>query len=124
MVHSGGFIASKEEARPFNHTKLHWFGGKPASLSERIYALIVVYYLSGGVLLVDSSVSDISVNMARALGIGTLVIGWAVYDTLWVSPLSSNLRITNIISCIGLASLLTVYHKSLAVEQHTCTLEP
>ena len=40
-------------------------------------------------------------NMARALGIGTLVIGWAVYDTLWVSPLSSNLRITNI-TCIGL----------------------
>ncbi|MEE2901434.1 MAG: urate hydroxylase PuuD [Myxococcota bacterium] len=105
MVHSGGFYrVEKKKLVPSTMPEtLHWFKWEAGlTFLSGFTLLIVVYYLSGGVLLVDSSVSDISVNMARALGIGTLVIGWAVYDTLWVSPLSSNLRITNIISCIGL----------------------
>ena len=105
MVHSGGFYrVEKKKLVPSTMPEtLHWFKWEAGlTFLSGFTLLIVVYYLSGGVLLVDSSVSDISVNLARALGIGTLVIGWAVYDTLWVSPLSSNLKLATIISCIGL----------------------
>jgi|GEM_PF-446992 len=105
MVHSGGFYrVEKKKLVPSTMPEtLHWFKWEAGlTFLSGFTLLIVVYYLSGGVLLVDSSVSNISVNIARGLGIATLIVGWTVYDSLWISPLSSNLRITNIISCIGL----------------------
>src|SRR5262249_56310108 len=50
--------------------------------------LVLVYYLTKGVYLVDASVSSITPGQAVALGIGLLIVGWAVYDLLWSSPLA------------------------------------
>src|SRR5262249_62029865 len=50
--------------------------------------LVLVYYATKGVYLVDASVSSITPGQAVALGIGLLVVGWAVYDLLWSSPLA------------------------------------
>src|SRR5262249_18232991 len=52
--------------------------------------LVLIYYTTRGVYLVDPAVSSITPGMAVAVGIGLLVISWAVYDLLWTSPLASN----------------------------------
>ena len=50
--------------------------------------LVLIYYMTGGVYLVDPAVSSIAPLVAVALGIGVLVASWIVYDLLWISPLS------------------------------------
>ena len=40
--------------------------------------------------MVDPSVADISGNTAAAIGVGTLVVGWIVYDLLCKSPLAKS----------------------------------
>jgi len=50
--------------------------------------LVLVYYATGGVYLVDAAVSSIRPGQAIALGIGLLIVGWLVYDLLWTSPLA------------------------------------
>ena len=117
MVHSGGFYrVEKKKLVPSTMPEtLHWFKWEAGlTFLSGFTLLIVVYYLSGGVLLVDSSVSDISVAMARTLGIATLVLGWAVYDFLWVSPLATKGRFANILSCIGLGCVAYVLSQFLS----------
>lgn len=50
------------------------------------------YYVGTGVYLVDKNVADIGGTTAVAIGIGTLVAGWIIYDRLCASPLGGNAR--------------------------------
>ncbi len=50
--------------------------------------LVLVYYMTGGVYLVDPAVSSITPGWAVVVGVGLLVVSWAVYDLLWTSPLA------------------------------------
>jgi uncharacterized membrane protein len=50
--------------------------------------LILVYYLGGA--LVDGEPGKPSFPVAAAIGIGTLFVGWIIYDVLWLSPLAKN----------------------------------
>jgi uncharacterized membrane protein len=91
MVHSGGFYRVEKlrlgpgELPPV----LHWFKWE-AGLTwlSGFLLLVVVYYLTGGVYLVDPAVAPISPAVATAIGVGTLALAWAVYDGLWTSRLA------------------------------------
>lgn len=90
MVHSGGFY--QVERRRIGPGRmpavLHWFKWEAAvTWISGVLLLTLIYYLTGGIYLVDPAVSDIGVGAATALGIGVLVVPWIVYDTLWRSPL-------------------------------------
>jgi uncharacterized membrane protein len=50
--------------------------------------LVLVYYLTGGVYLVDPAVASIAPCAAVALGIALLPVAWIVYDLVWTSPLA------------------------------------
>ena len=63
--------------------------GSRHDLAERLRAAGRQYYLGGGAL-VDRDVSNISVGAAVGVGIGTLVLGWLIYDLLVISPLGRN----------------------------------
>ena len=87
MVHSGGFfIAEKQRTPKLLPTKLHWFRWEAAVTWISGFLLLGFLYYSGGLLL-DDSVSNISLGMGVALGLGTLIVGFAVYDLIWISPL-------------------------------------
>jgi uncharacterized membrane protein/plastocyanin len=94
MVHGGGFYrVEKSYVYPQQlRGPLHWFKWEAAATwLSGFFLLWVVYYMGGGVYLVDPSVSDISVSAATALGIGLLVVSWLVYDlVLCASPLARN----------------------------------
>jgi uncharacterized membrane protein len=65
---------------------LHWFRWEALLTWISGFLLLGLLYYSDGLLL-DSSVSRIGMGTGIAIGIGTLIVGWVVYDLLWVSPL-------------------------------------
>lgn len=88
MVHSGGFyVVEKQKGVELLPQRLHWFRWEAAITWLSGFALLTVVYYMGGAM-VDDTVADIKVWTATGIGLGTLVVGWAVYDLLWASPLA------------------------------------
>src|SRR5256885_3051353 len=91
LLHSGGFYLVERRKLPPGQlpSPIHWFKWEAAMTFLTGFPLLVlVYYLTRGVYLVDPTVSAITPGQAVALGIGVLIVGWAVYDLLWSSPLA------------------------------------
>src|SRR3954470_3264393 len=106
MVHSGGFYIVDKQKRPelLNQT-LHWFKWEAAfTWLSGIVLLILVYYTGG--IMVDESVRAMSNGMAVAISVGMIVIGWLIYDLLWISPLAKNEMAGTIVSYILLAATI------------------
>ena len=51
------------------------------------FLLVWIYYFSADLYLIDPAVRQISPGIAALIGIGSLVVGWVVYDLLCKSPL-------------------------------------
>jgi uncharacterized membrane protein len=91
MVHSGGFyeVEKKFLAPAQMPTILHWFKWQAyTTWMTGIALLVIVYYMGGGALLIDPSVSATPPETATILGLVTVFGGLAVYDGLWRSPLA------------------------------------
>lgn len=109
MVHSGGFyqVVKKQMAPGQMPKTLHWFKWEAAlTWISGVFLLTVVYYLGGGAYLIDPAVSAITVHQATLLGVGLILLSWAVYDTLWISPLSKSQTLASIISFGLLGSVI------------------
>lgn len=90
MVHGGGFFRmQKTRVLPERYTgELLWFKWEAAfTWLSGFLLLILVFYMGGGIYLVDPAVADISVSTAIGISLGTLIGGWVIYDLLWTSPL-------------------------------------
>ncbi len=87
MVHSGGFyVVAKQSAPQLLPQKLHWFKWEAAlSWVSGILLLVLVYYLGG--LMVEPD-AGVSAGAGIAVGALTLILGWVVYDLLWLSPVA------------------------------------
>ena len=106
MVHGGGFFRlQKTRVLPDKYTgELLWFKWEAAfTWMSGFLLLILVFYMGGGVYLVDPSVADISPNTAILISLGTLIGGWIVYDLLWASPLG---KLTGVSTAITAALIL------------------
>ncbi|MGH9680041.1 MAG: urate hydroxylase PuuD, partial [Candidatus Acidiferrales bacterium] len=66
--------------------KLYWFRWEALITWISGFLLLGLLYYSGGLLL-DDSVSNIGLGAGIAIGIGTLIVGLAVYEAIWMSPL-------------------------------------
>lgn len=97
MVHSGGFYVVEKQQQPqIMPRTLHWFRWEAAlTWLSGMLLLTVVYYMGGLLLEYDS---EMAMGKAIAIGIGTLVVGWVVYDLMWISPLARSPRLTSAIS--------------------------
>lgn len=89
-VHGGGFYyLTKYKVAPEKMPKtLHWF--KWEAYFTWIFGfslLTIVYYFKADSYMIDASVADISPMTSIALGVGSIVIGWVVYDVLCRTPL-------------------------------------
>jgi uncharacterized membrane protein len=84
-VHGGGFyhlqkygVAPRELPEP-----LHWFKWEAYTTWLSGFGLLVVlYYLDADVRLVDPEVADLADWEAIAISVGSLAVGWLVYDLL------------------------------------------
>src|SRR5262249_32081026 len=66
--------------------KLHWFRWEAATTWLSGFALLIVVYYIGGGALIDRDIADISLGTAIGIGVGTLIVGWLIYDVLMISP--------------------------------------
>ncbi len=117
MVHGGNFYyVEKMKPGPGEvPKKLHWFYWEAyLTWISGILLLSVLYYLTGGVYLLDSNVSNISAPMASVVGIGILAISWVLYDALYTSKLGDHKILAPLLSflyvgmCVyGLTHLLS-----------------
>lgn len=88
-IHGGGIyhLEKYKLAPPKMPEQLHWFKWEAYfTWITGILLLGVVYYLNAELFLIAPG-SDLSPTTAIAIGIGTLVVGWFVYDLLCDSPL-------------------------------------
>ena len=90
MVHSGGFYSVvKHKTLGVAPGEIHWFRWEAMITWLSGFALMTVVYYHGRSMVdpIDPVVSPI---VATAIGIGTLVVGWGVYDLLARPPLVNN----------------------------------
>jgi uncharacterized membrane protein len=92
-VHGGGFYnPQKYLVAPAQLPKeLHWFKWEAYSTWLSGFALLfIVYYFNAQAMMVDTSVADLGSGQAIGIGLGSLVIGWVVYDLLCRSKLGKH----------------------------------
>jgi len=88
-IHGGGIyhLEKYKLAPPKMPEQLHWFKWEAyATWLSGIALLTIVFYLNADLYLVAPG-SDLSPAAAVAIGIGSLIVGWFVYDFLCESPL-------------------------------------
>ncbi|HLL46697.1 MAG TPA: urate hydroxylase PuuD [Longimicrobiaceae bacterium] len=82
LLHSGGFYRMEKDLSGWDRERpLHWFKWQAyTTWLTGAALLVVVYYASGGALLVDPAVADLSPGAAVAVGAGSIVAAWLAYD--------------------------------------------
>ena len=91
LLHSGGFYLVERRKLPPGQlpSPIHWFKWEAAlTFLTGFPLLVLVYYVTGGVYLVDPAVSTITPGWAVVVGVGLLIAAWIAYDLLWTSPLA------------------------------------
>jgi uncharacterized membrane protein len=89
-VHGGGFYNPQKYlvAPAALPEKLHWFKWEAyTTWLSGSALLILVYWLKAGTMMVDPNVATLAAGQAVAIGAGSLVVSWVVYDLLCRSPL-------------------------------------
>ena len=92
-VHGGGFYNPQKylNAPPELPKELHWFKWEAYSTWLSGFALLtIVYYFNAQAMMVDKAVADLSSWQAIGIGIGSLLVGWTVYDLLCRSKLGKH----------------------------------
>ena len=80
MVHSGGFyIVDKQKVPELRDQTLHWFKWEAALTWLSGIALLILVYYTGGLM---TGTKQIGISVAA------LILGWIVYDLMWISPLA------------------------------------
>src|SRR3546814_4439274 len=90
-IHGGGIyhLEKYKLAPPQMPENLHWFKWEAyTTWLSGVALLMVVYYLNPSLYLIAPG-SELSPAAAIAIGFGSLIVGWFVYDLLCDSPLSS-----------------------------------
>ena len=104
-IHGGGFYrAQKYRVAPAELPKtLHWFKWEAYWTWITGFSLLVlVYYLNPSLYLIDPNVMPLTPAAAIGIGLGSLVVGLAIYEGLCRSPLGETALI------IALLMLLAV----------------
>lgn len=109
LLHSGGFYFLEKDLKGWDRARpLHWFKWQAyTTWFTGAVLLAVVYYASGGALLVDPAVADLNPTAAIILSIGVLAGGWLVYDFL-ISPMLARLGGVGAVMGFGLVLLVAL----------------
>jgi uncharacterized membrane protein len=87
MVHSGGFYTvEKKKSLGVSAEQVRWFRWEALmTWIAGMVLLVLVYYLGSG--LIDADVANISKAAGVAIGLGSIAVGWLIYDVALRSPL-------------------------------------
>ncbi len=107
-VHGGGFYQVRKYlvAPAKLPDELIWHKWESYSTwISGFFLLVWVYYLSADLYLIDPAISALTPALAATIGIGSLAVGWLVYDALVKSPLSKN---TVALAAVGFAFIIAM----------------
>src|SRR5262245_49971770 len=107
-VHGGGFYHSQKYrvAPPSLPGSLHWFYWEAYSTwISGFFMLCLLYYGQAEMYLIDPRVAALSKPVAIAIGLGSLIAAWFVYDALCRSPLGRNTPALGSVIALALAAL-------------------
>ena len=107
-IHGGGFYyVEKYKVAPTSIPRtLHWFKFEAYFTWLTGFLLMtLVYYMNAKAFMLDPGVSNISASTAVIIGIGTLLIGWVIYDLMCKSPL---LKKPKLFGFIGLVIVIFI----------------
>jgi uncharacterized membrane protein len=93
QVHGGGFyhIQKYLVAPEFLPEHLTWFKWESyATWLSGFCLLIIVYYVSADLYLIDRNVLDVPQWGAIAISLASIVVGWVVYNRLCKSPIGNS----------------------------------
>ncbi len=110
-VHGGGFYYLKKFTNGPDKLPevLHWFKWEAYMTWVSGFTLLtIVYYYNAKAMMIDPSIMDLSPAMAIAIGIGSGVVSWFIYDLLCKSALKNNPLLLGIIIFIYLTLLAFV----------------
>ncbi|MFZ6679439.1 urate hydroxylase PuuD [Undibacterium sp. Tian12W] len=116
-VHGGGFYNPQKyliapEELP---EELHWFKWEAyATWLSGFAMLFIVYYFNASAMMIDKSVADLTSWQAIGIGLGTLLVGWTVYDLLCRSPLGKREGLLGIIMFVFIVATAFVLSKFLS----------
>ena len=128
LLHSGAFyfvektsLAGQGMPRP-----LHWFKWQAyTTWLSGAALLVVVYYAGGRALLTDPARVNITPAAAIGVAIGSIVVGWLVYDVLWrfVAPWSATAAgVASIVALVMIVYILTSVLSGRAAFLHVGAL--
>jgi uncharacterized membrane protein len=89
------------------------------------FLLVWIYYISADIYLIDPAVRVLSTPVAASIGIGSLVLGWAVYDGLCRSKLADKpvaLAIVSFAFIVGMAFFFQQIFSARGAFVHTGAL--
>lgn len=92
-IHGGGFyyVEKYKVAPKVIPHDLHWFKYEAYfTWLSGFCLLFVVYYADAKAFMIDPTVADISTPAAMAIGIGSMVLGYVIYDVMCRSKLILN----------------------------------
>lgn len=111
-VHGGGFYyLEKYKVAPKTIPKhLHWFKYEAYfTWLSGFCLLFVVYYFNASALLIDKNVLDITPLYGIAIGVGSFVVAWILYDLLCKSSLVKNPILFTLIGSVALTGFAYFY---------------
>ena len=116
MVHSGGFyVVEKRKQLEDLDRKLHWFRWEALFTWISGFCLLAVVYYMGGALA-DFDRTGIKPGMAHGIGFGALLVGWIVYDLIWMSPLAKHERVAVVLCYLLLVGVTYGLWRTLATR--------
>ncbi len=107
-VHGGGFYyLEKYKHSPQTIPEdLHWFKWEAYfTWLSGMALLLIVYYYNAQIYLLDPVISDLTASQAIGIGLGTLLLGWIIYDLLCKSPLIKQQQLFALVGFVLLVSL-------------------
>lgn len=96
QVHGGGFyhVEKYTVAPPQLPDKLHWFKWEAYLTWVTGFGLLIVqYYLHARSYLIDPSVLPLEPWQAIVISLGSILVGWGIYEGLCRSPIGQNATI-------------------------------
>jgi uncharacterized membrane protein len=115
QVHGGGFyhIRKYTVAPPDMPEHLTWFKWESYATWLSGFALLVVLYWFGAEFyLIDRQVADLAVWQAAGISIGSLIVGWLVYDQMCKSPIGQNTTLL-MVCLFGLIVAMALFYTSV-----------
>ena len=107
-IHGGGFYyLEKYKVAPQVIPKdLHWFKYEAYfTWLSGFCLLFIVYYADARSFMIDPTVADISTPVAMAIGIGSMVLGYVIYDTMCKSRLILRQELFAVVGVVILGAL-------------------